>query len=134
MKYYKLNPYSFPGLDVSVLDEREYPFAKNYKEYLHHDKIFNTIQREFELTREEIRSTSRKQERVFARTILTFIFRRVLGLSYARVGMLIGKKDHATAMHNEKVFCNLYNTSRDYKERVDRIFDRLDLKVVSYLK
>lgn len=129
----KLSPYIFPGMDIDVLDPSVFPFVNNYRNTKSMDLIFRTVQDKFGVLRTEITSPSRKQEYVYSRAVLSFLFRRWLGLSYKRIGFLIGKRDHATAMHNEKTFIDLYRTSRDFRELVDTIAEKLEVNIEKLL-
>ena len=122
-----ISPYSFPGIDVDLLDPIKYPFINKYRQNSTIEQIYHTTFLSFGVKREDVMSKSRKQELVYCRMTLSFIFRNIMGMSYKRVGVSIGNRDHASAMHNEKTFIDIYTTSRDFKERADKVFEKLKI-------
>ena len=128
-----LSPYIFPGVDVETLDPSVFPFVNNYRNTKSMDRIFRVVQARFNVNRSEILSPSRKQELVYARSVLSFLFRRWLGMSYKKIGFAIGKRNHATAIHNEKTFIDMYRTSREFRENVMEIIDSLDINIEKLL-
>lgn len=124
-----ISPYIFPGVEIDELDPSVFPFVNNYRNTKTMDQIFRIVQNRFNVSRTDIISTSRKQELVYSRTVICFLFRRLLGMSYKRIGYAIGKRNHATAIHNEKTFIDMYNTSREYRETVEDIAEKLNVNI-----
>ena len=122
-----ISPYSFPGIDVDLLDPVKYPFIVKYRQNSTIEQIYYETFRAFKVKREDIMSKSRKQEYVFCRMTLAFIFRNILGISYSRIGKYIGDRDHASAIHNERTFMTMYSTSKEFRKRVSMVFDNLNI-------
>jgi len=63
------------------------------------EKIQNTVSNYFKVELKDIHSKSRKQEIAKARQITMFLCKKHTNYSYAHIGSIIGKRDHATVLH-----------------------------------
>ena len=63
------------------------------------DKIQNVVSTYFNIELKEIHSKSRKREIVQARQVSMFLSKKYTDYSYAHIGNLVGKRDHATVLH-----------------------------------
>lgn len=63
------------------------------------DKIQNVVSTYFNIDLKEIHSKSRKREIVQARQVAMFLSKKYTDYSYAHIGNLVGKRDHATVLH-----------------------------------
>jgi chromosomal replication initiator protein len=61
--------------------------------------IIKHVAAEFNLKPTDVRSNSRKQSFVMARGISIWLIRKLLDLSFAKIGSLFGNRDHSTIMH-----------------------------------
>lgn len=68
-----------------------------------------------------IHTPSRKKEITQARQVAMFLSKEILGLSYAQIGKLIGKRNHATVLHGCKMVQNQLEVDKKFRE---------DLKVI----
>jgi len=71
------------------------------------EKILNTVSSYFRIDLKNIHSKSRKQEVVKARHIAMYLAKKHTNYSYAHIGSLIGKRDHATVLHAINAIKNL---------------------------
>ncbi|MDR0427497.1 MAG: chromosomal replication initiator protein DnaA [Dysgonamonadaceae bacterium] len=63
------------------------------------EKIQNVVSTYFKIDLKEINSKSRKREIVQARQVTMFLSKKYTDYSYAHIGNLVGKRDHATVLH-----------------------------------
>lgn len=62
--------------------------------------ISKRVAKEFDVKLSDIRSNTRRQMVVDARAVAMYLVRRILGLSYQRIGDFFGKRDHSTVRHS----------------------------------
>ena len=62
--------------------------------------IAATVSRYYRLSLREVRSSSRKQHVVLARSVAIYLARQLTPLSYEEIGRFFGGRDHTTIMHN----------------------------------
>ena len=67
------------------------------------------------------RSKTRKREVVVSRQIAMYMLKNGTKLSLARIGELIGGKDHATVLHACKIVNDLSDTDKIFKENLNLI-------------
>lgn len=87
-----MSPYVFAGLDRIYVD-RVFVF-RNTSEL-----ITNAVLKYFEQPKSVIYSKSRIRAHVIVRQVTAFFLRRETDLSFKEIGLLLGGKDHSTAMH-----------------------------------
>jgi len=63
------------------------------------EKIQNTVSGYFNIDLKDIHSKSRKQEIAKARQIAMFLCKKYTNYSFAHIGSIVGKRDHATVLH-----------------------------------
>jgi chromosomal replication initiator protein len=63
------------------------------------EKIQDVVSNYFNIDLKEIHSKSRKREIVQARQVSMFLSKKYTDYSYAHIGNLVGKRDHATVLH-----------------------------------
>jgi chromosomal replication initiator protein len=61
--------------------------------------IIQAVAAEFKVKNKDLVSNSRKHTIVFARAVAVYLLRRHLALSFLKIGMLFGNRDHSTIMH-----------------------------------
>jgi len=66
-------------------------------------------------------SKSRKREIVQTRQIAMYLSKKYTNLSYARIGALIGKKDHATVLHACNTVRDLMEVDASYRSQVEDV-------------
>ena len=78
------------------------------------DKIQNTVSSFFNINLKEINSKSRKQEIVKARHVAMFLLKRHTNYSFAHIGSLLGKRDHATVLHAVRTIENRMQVDKKF--------------------
>ena len=61
--------------------------------------ICKVVAERFSLRPEDLKSGSRKQTVVLARSVAIYLCRELLQLSFQKIGMAFGKRDHSTVLH-----------------------------------
>ncbi len=61
--------------------------------------IVQHVARSFQLKPKDLASDSRKQSIVFVRDVAIYLIRKLLGLSFLKIGGYFGNRDHSTVMH-----------------------------------
>ena len=90
------------------------------------DNIINTVCNHFGLDVNTIHSKSRKREVVQARQIAMYLAKSYTEFSMAKIGSLIGNKDHATVLHACKTIGELKEVSKSFQAELEEI--QADLK------
>ena len=85
------------------------------------DNIINTVCQHFGLDTNTIHTKSRKREVVQARQIAMYLAKNYTEFSTAKVGSLIGNKDHATVLHACKTISELKEVSKSFQIELEEI-------------
>ena len=102
-------------------------FVKNTKREISIDYIQKVVCDYFDMTVEQLRSTTRKREIVQARQIAMYFAKTMTKTSLTSIGSQIGGKDHATVLHSCKTVNNLIDTDKRFKVYIDEIEKKLKL-------
>lgn len=85
------------------------------------DNIINTVCKHFGLDTSAIHTKSRKREVVQARQIAMYLAKNYTDFSTAKIGSLIGNKDHATVLHACKTISELKEVSKSFQSELEEI-------------
>ena len=85
------------------------------------EKIQNTVSGYFNVEQKDIQSQSRKQEIVKARQITMFLLKKHTNFSYAHIGRLVGKRDHATVLHACRTVQDLIDIDKQFRLSMNEI-------------
>lgn len=85
------------------------------------DNIINTVCQHFGLDTNTIHTKSRKREVVQARQIAMYLAKNYTDFSTAKIGSLIGNKDHATVLHACKTISELKEVSKSFQAELEEI-------------
>ena len=85
------------------------------------EKIQNTVSGYFKIDLKDIHSKSRKQEIVKARQIAMFLCKKHTNFSYAHIGSLVGKRDHATVLHACRTVQDLIDIDKSFRSVMNEI-------------
>ena len=85
------------------------------------DDIINVVCKHFSLDIATIHTKSRKREVVQARQIAMFLAKSYTDFSTAKIGTLIGHKDHATVLHACKTIKELREVDKAFRAEIDDI-------------
>jgi len=85
------------------------------------DAIQPTVSSFFNIEIKEMHSQSRKQEMVKARQIAMYFYKKYTNYSYAYIGYLVGKRDHATVLHAVRTIQDLIEVDKSFRSTMDEI-------------
>jgi chromosomal replication initiator protein len=82
-------------------------------------KVISTVAKYFDFKNKELLGTSRKADLVVARHIAMYILRDTLGIQQAKVGEIMGGRDHTTVIHAvEKIDAEIKANNVDLRRKV----------------
>lgn len=84
-------------------------------------EIATTVCRYYRLPMREVRSSSRKQHVVLARSVAVYLARQLTPLSYEEIGRFFGGRDHTTIMHNYQRIDARVSTDRALRSALEDI-------------
>lgn len=87
--------------------------------------ITNAVARYFRMKSSEIRSSSRKQNLVRARSLAMFLARQLTGKSMHQIGDHFGGRDHTTVLHAVRKTRSLLESDADLKRAADEVTEKL---------
>lgn len=85
------------------------------------DDIITTVCKHFGLENAAIHTKSRKREVVQARQIAMYLAKKHTDFSTAKIGTLIGNKDHATVLHACKTIKQLKEVDKSFRAEIEEI-------------
>lgn len=85
------------------------------------------------LTPENLKSSSRKNEIVMQRHMFTFIFYGLSRVSLQTIGSWTNKH-HSTVLHSVQLMIDYVNMDKEYEEKVINILKRVDEKITRQTK
>lgn len=91
------------------------------KKQLSVQSIQETVCKYFNLEQAAIQTNSRKREIVQARQITMFLAKKYTDCSFAHIGKIVGKKDHATVLHACKTIKDQMETNKSFRTSVEEI-------------
>lgn len=68
-----------------------------------------------------IQSKTRKKEVVLTRQIAMYLAKKLTDLSTAKIGKMIGNRDHATVLHSYKTIKDCVEVDKEFRETIDKI-------------
>jgi chromosomal replication initiator protein len=77
--------------------------------------VIQLVANEFKLRTHVLSSSSRKQSIVFARGVAIYLLRKMIGLSFLKIGAEFGNRDHSTIMHAFRKMDQLLNGPESHK-------------------
>lgn len=123
----QINPYVFPGIKKEDLIFAKFPHVGVLHPKLTVDDVFEIVQKECEVTLDQLVSKCRKGVIVKARHILCNSLREKCKLGVTKIGYIVGERDHTTAVHSLRVYSDLYQTDANFRDMADRVNSRLGL-------
>ena len=94
--------------------------------YSFEDKVIDLLCRTHDVTRKQFFSRSRERFIIDARYIATLLIYAGTNNSLAKIGSIVGGKDHATILHAVKKMVDLYQVDAIYRAYIDEAMLLLD--------
>ena len=91
------------------------------KEPISVEKIVKTVAEYYNVDVNSINTKSRKREIVLVRQTAMFLAKKHLDLSTSKIGLQIGRRDHATVLHACKTISNLLDTNKQFRGELNEI-------------
>jgi chromosomal replication initiator protein len=85
------------------------------------DQIQAVVSDYFKVDIKDIQSKSRKKEIVEARHVAMHLSKKYTSSSYSLIGSIIGKRDHATALHAYNAICDRLDTDKTFRTTMSNI-------------
>jgi len=85
------------------------------------EKIQNTVSGYFNIDLKDLHSKSRKQEIAKARQIAMFLCKKYTNYSFAHIGSIVGKRDHATVLHACRTVQDLIDIDKSFRSTMNDI-------------
>lgn len=91
------------------------------KEPVNIDKIVKTVADYYNVDVNSINTKSRKREIVLVRQTAMFLAKKHLDISISKIGLEIGRRNHATVLHACKTVANLLDTDKQFRNEMNEI-------------
>ncbi|PHX53143.1 chromosomal replication initiator protein DnaA [Tychonema bourrellyi FEM_GT703] len=91
------------------------------------DAVIAVVAEAFDVSVEDLKSSSRKREISFARQIGMYLIRQHTDLSLPKVGEVFGGKDHTTVLYSCDKIAQLRNTDPNLSQTLRQLSDRINL-------
>lgn len=108
-------------IDLDLAQRIVRKVSQNEKKVVTVDDIINVVCKHFSLNTAAIHTKSRKREVVQARQIAMYLAKSHTDFSTAKIGLLIGNKDHATVLHACKTIKELKEVDKAFRAEIDDI-------------
>lgn len=89
------------------------------------DQIAKSIARRYKLKLGELKSSTRRQEVVRARSLAMYLARQLTGTSYDKIGKYFGGRDHTTVLHACRKTESLIESDNELRIAADEVSDHL---------
>lgn len=89
------------------------------------DKVAKVIARRYKLRLSELKSDTRRQEVVRARSLAMFLSRQLTGSSYDKIGKYFGGRDHTTVLHACRKTESLIESDNELRVAANEVADQL---------
>lgn len=108
-------------IDLSLTKRVVSQAVRVEKKQLSVHSIQEIVCKHFNLELAAIQTSSRKREIVQARQITMFLSKKYTDSSFACIGKIVGKKDHATVLHACKTIKDQIETDKSFRSTVEEI-------------
>ena len=92
------------------------------------DDIIDIVCRHYEVTPNAVKGASRKRELVIPRQVIIYLADKYTNLPAARIGKLIGGRDHSTVLHSINKVREVKEKDKDFAAQLAKVEERLKVK------
>ena len=92
------------------------------------DDITDIVCRHYEVTPNAVKGASRKRELVIPRQVIIYLADKYTNLPAARIGKLIGGRDHSTVLHSINKVREMIEENKDFAAQLAKVEERLKVK------
>ena len=108
-------------IDMELAMEVVHKFIKFVEKVITPEKIQSTVSGYFSIDLKDMNSKSRKQEIVKARQITMFLCKKHTQYSFAHIGNIVGKRDHATVLYACRTVQGLIDIDKSFRSTMNEI-------------
>ena len=90
------------------------------------DRIIATVAGFYGVEREDVCGAKRSYHIAIPRLVIMYLMRQRLGISYRRIGYMLGNRDHTTALNGVRRISSMITTNKQLRESVEYITRDLD--------
>ena len=114
-----ISPYVVPGLSFK-------PMPKHHPTKRGTFKMVRAVCAEYNISPMQIHSASRHRPHVIGRQVLQTILRMLTPMTLEQIGMVVGRRDHATVGYAINQVKGLYQVDTTYRNKVNNILHKID--------
>lgn len=92
------------------------------------DDILDRVCRNYEVTPNAVKGSSRKRDLVIPRQLSMYLAKKYTNIPAARIGKMIGSRDHSTVLHSIDKIQKLLTTDKAFADNVSKIEKELKIK------
>ena len=92
------------------------------------DDVLETVCRFFDVTPNAIKGPSRKKELVLPRQMVMYLADKYTNIPAARIGKLVGGRDHSTVLHSINKVCEMIKKDKVFVSQLKRVDEMLKVK------
>lgn len=89
------------------------------------DRVAKVVSRRYKLKLSDLKSSTRRQEVVRARSLAMYLTRQLTGSSYHQIGKYFGGRDHTTVLHACRKTESMIQDDTDLRVTADEVTDQL---------
>jgi chromosomal replication initiator protein len=108
-------------IDINLARRIVGGFSDYEKKSITIEEIIKTVSDYYGIEVSAINTRSRKREVVLVRQISMYLAKKYLDMSTSKIGLYIGKRDHATVLHACKTIENLAETDKQFRTELNEI-------------
>lgn len=105
-------------IDIKVAEEIINATIQQSAANINPNHIVKSVASFFEVSQNDLITTSRRKEVVLPRQVAMFLMRDMLGMSYPDIGDKMGKRDHTTAIHSFEKIAREITTDRTLNQKI----------------
>ncbi len=113
--------YNKKEIDLELAERIVEKVAKVEKRTVTIESIMSEVCTHYSIDHNSIQSRSRKREIVQARQVAMYLAKKYTDASSSQIGLVIGKKDHATVLHSCKLITSQLGLDKELRTQVEEI-------------
>lgn len=116
------------SIDMRLVERLVKRAVKTDDEPLTVDDVLDKVCRHYEVTPNAVKGRSRKRELVVPRQIVMYLAKKYTNIPAARIGRMIGSRDHSTVLHSIAQVENNLKKDKSFAEEMSKIEASLKIK------
>lgn len=120
-----ISPYVYPGLKLSLICRKSFPFIKQNNIKVTREEIIEAVCQECSVTQEQMFSKTRKREVVDGRKILSAALKIKHRMTLTDIGEMMGDRDHTTIRNQLLKFKDHCGNDDEFKRRAKSVLNKI---------